>query len=65
MSYEQQYYLYDDKCGVEQSTLYLMSYYDAFQGLENMGKKNDVKGKHIPYDHLPLKRNETDIHVES
>jgi hypothetical protein len=42
-----------------------MSYYDAFQGLKNMGQKNDVKGKHIAYDHLPLKKNETDIHVES
>jgi hypothetical protein len=28
----------DGECGIEQSALYLISYYDAIQGLKNMGE---------------------------
>jgi hypothetical protein len=68
MAYEDQYYLFifgDGKYGMEQSTLYLMSYYDTFQRLENMGEKDNVKGKHIAWDYLSLKKNEMDVRAGS
>lgn len=42
-----------------------MSYYNAFQGLKNMGEKDSAKGKQISYGYLPLKKNETDVRAES
>jgi hypothetical protein len=48
MVYEKQYYFWDGKCGIEQLALYLIYYYDAFQGLKNKGENDNVKGKRLP-----------------
>jgi hypothetical protein len=47
----------DGKCGIEQSALYLLSYYDAFHGLKNMKDRDTAKGKQIAHDHLTEKEN--------
>ena len=35
----------DGKCGIEQSTLFLMSYFEAFQGLKDQPEIENSKGK--------------------
>jgi hypothetical protein len=40
----------DGKCGIEQSSLYLLSYHDAVQNLKEETKQTDAKGKRAILD---------------
>jgi hypothetical protein len=54
----------DGKCGIEQSALYLMSYFEAFQGIKNLGENENGKGKQVVDECLQSNENAMSSRVD-
>jgi hypothetical protein len=64
LAYEKQHYFWDGKCGIEQSALYLISYFYAFQGIKNLGENENGKGKQVVDECLQSNENAMSICVD-